>query len=62
MDSKSASGKICEDTAVYKFDVEKICDVGVETECVLADDSNTYCCLIPSSEETEDCEVVLEYS
>ena len=47
---------------MYKFDVEKICDVVVETECVLADDSNTYCCLIPSSEETEDCEVVLEYS
>ena len=31
VDATSPSGKICEDTAVYEFDVENICDVEFET-------------------------------
>ena len=58
----SPSGMICEDTSVYEFYVEKICDVEVETECVLEDGSSTDCHSISSYEEPEDCEFVLEYS
>ena len=36
-----------EDTAVYEIDVENICDVEVEAECVFEDDSNTDCHLNP---------------
>ena len=43
VDATFPSGTICEDTAVYEFDVENIFGVEVETECVLADDSNTDC-------------------
>ena len=58
----SPSGTICEDTAEYEFDVEKICDAEVETECVFADNSNTDCCSIPSAEDPKYCEVVVENS
>ena len=58
----STCGMKCEYTAVYEIDVKKICDVEVEAECVLAYDINTDCSLIPPSEETEECEVVVEYS
>ena len=34
---------ICEDTAKYKFVVEKIFNVGVEIDCVLAYGINTDC-------------------
>ena len=47
---------------MYEFHVENICDVEVETECVLADGSNSDCSSIQPDEEPEDCEVVLEYS
>ena len=29
---------------------------------MLADDSNTDCCLIPPAKDPEDCEVVVEYN
>ena len=47
---------------MYEFHVENICDVEVETECVLADGSNSDCSQIQPDEEPEYCEVVLEYS
>ena len=62
VDSTFPSGTICEDIAVYDFDVDNICDVEVDTECVFVDGSNTYYHLIPPSEEPEGCEVVVEYS
>ena len=62
VDTTSASGTICEDKAVHEFDVENIFDVEVETEYVLADDSNNDCHSIPPAEEPEDYEVVVEYS
>ena len=42
LDATSPCGTPCEKTAVYKIDVEKICDVEYEAKCVLADYSNTY--------------------
>ena len=62
VDATSPSGVICEDIAEYEFDVEKICDVEVEIECVLADGSNIDCRSIPAAEDLEDCEVLVEYS
>ena len=47
---------------MYKTDAEKICDVEVESECLLADYSNTYCRSIPLAKDPEDFEVVVEYS
>ena len=35
---------------MYEFDVEKICEVEVETECALEDGSNTDCHSIPPAE------------
>ena len=62
LDATSTSGMKYEYTSVYEIDVENICDVEVEAECVLADDSNTDCCSIPPAENIEDCEVVVKYS
>ena len=62
LDATLPSGTTCENTDVYEIDVEKICDVEVEAECLLADDINNDCRLIPPVEYPEDCEVVVEYS
>ena len=50
VDATLTIGAICEDTSVYDFDVDNICDVEVETECVLEDDSINDCRLIPPAE------------
>ena len=50
VDATSRSGMICEDTYVYEYDVDNICDVEVETECVLVDGCNTDCYLITPAE------------
>ena len=57
----SPIGTTYKETTVYEIYVENICCVEVETECVLADDSNIDCRYIPPSKEPEDCEVVVEY-
>ena len=59
LDTTSPSVTTCEDTAVYEIDAKENCDVEVKVECVLADDSNTYCRFISPAEYTEDCEVVV---
>ena len=51
----SPSGTIFDDTTVYEFDGDKVCNVEVETECVFSDDSNNYCRSIPLDEDPEDC-------
>ena len=43
LDATLTSGTKYKDTSVYRIDVEKIFDVEVEAECVLADDINTDC-------------------
>ena len=62
LNSTLPSGKICEDTAVYGFDIENIFDVQIETECLLEDDSNTDCRSTQPDEDPEYCNIVVEYS
>ena len=51
VDTTLPSCTICEDTAVYDFEVDKTCDDEVEKYCLFEDVSNNDCHSILSAED-----------